>query len=391
MGELLPAPATHAYPPPRIFNETSSWGGSVMQDDDGVYHMFVAEMAEGFGLNSWGTNSIVAHAVSVTPEGPFERKKVIVDAFSHNPTINRAPDGTWVMWHIGCGTPNKYSKCESCSGGRTGGCPRAHEQVGCTNDTTHVLSARSLDGPWTALNASITNPNGNFNIDNPAPYFFDNGSVLLLGRGGSSKNCRSITAPSWQGPYTLGPLINVHASVEDPFLYRDTRGNFHALFHGYSANSGYHSFSRDGLTWENALPAYNTTVNMSDGTWVTHGRRERPHLLFNAVGEPAFLYTAVTLGNGDKTATHVQEINTRVSPSSLCEWHENVGLHSNDFHTVVVNSKEECCGLCRATSGCAAADFEAQRGNICHLKRDFKPISRRDGSIACVPTIVKVV
>jgi len=316
--DVVPSPVAPAYPPPSIFNSTTSWGGSVALGDDNKYHMFAAEMANGCGLNSWGTNSIVVRSISDTPTGPFQRQEVVVDAFAHNPTVSRAPDGTWVLYHIGCGTPNKYPKCEKCSDGRTGSCPRAHEQVGCTNTTTHLMYASSLNGPWTALNATITNPSYNFNIDNPSPVFFPNGSVLLLGRGSSSKNVRTITAPSWRGPYTLGPILNLHYSVEDPFLYRDTRGHFHSLFHAYSDWSGYHAFSRDGLNWSHAaLPAFNTTINMTDGSFVKYGRRERPHLVFNTDGTPAFLYTSITIGPGDKTATHVQPLGTGSSGSAF--------------------------------------------------------------------------
>merc|ERR1711957_471330 len=95
------------------------------------------------------------------------------------------------------------------------------------------MFAQSLDGPWEALNATIANPQGaKFLIDNPAPYFFENGTVLMLGRLGGS-TVRTITAPSWRGPYTLGPLAGKKGvAVEDAFLYRDVRGAFHALFHG---------------------------------------------------------------------------------------------------------------------------------------------------------------
>merc|ERR1712137_651514 len=87
---------------------------------------------------------MIVHSVSESPLGPFQRREVVVDAFAHNPTVSQAPDGTWVLYHIGCGTPNKYPKCEQCSDGRTGGCPRAHEQVACTLNTTHLMHAQSF-------------------------------------------------------------------------------------------------------------------------------------------------------------------------------------------------------------------------------------------------------
>lgn len=309
-----------AYPPPDLINGTSSWGGSVVRGDDGKYHMFAAEMSEGCGLKSWSTNSIVVHAVADAPMGPFERKDVAVQAFAHNPVVARAPDGTWVLWHIGCGAPNRgVLPCETCSGGQTNkSCPREGEEVACTANTTHVLSAKSLDGPWVALNATIVNPHG-FNIDNPAPYFFPNGSVLMLGRDGGS-TCRIITAPSWQGPYRLGPMIGEKQDpVEDPFLYRDSRGAFHALFHGGKQGggvlvSGYHWFSHDGLQWSaNSKAAFTTAINYTDGSSQRFSRRERPHLLFDKQGEPTHLFTGLWLGLGDKSATHVQALNTAVS------------------------------------------------------------------------------
>ena len=73
-----------------------------------------------------------------------------------------------------------------------------------------------------------------------------------------------------------------------------------------------------------------------------------------------------------------------VTPSTACDFKNNTGLNGNDLYTVVVNSKEECCGVCRNTQGCEAADFTG--GNICHLKDVDQEKARNDGSIACVPS-----
>ena len=55
---LLPVPADPAaavavaYPPPDDFNTTTSWGGSVVKAEDGLYHMFAAEMLNSCGMTT---------------------------------------------------------------------------------------------------------------------------------------------------------------------------------------------------------------------------------------------------------------------------------------------------------------------------------------------------
>lgn len=162
---------------------------------------------------------------------------------------------------------------------------------------------------------------GKFGIDNPSPYFFPNGSVLLLGRC-DYNTVGSIEAESWQGPYVLGSEVgNAGAigGVEDPFLYRDTRGNFHALFHGghqggsYKA-AGAHAFSVDGKQWTfTQNPAYTTDIQTADGQRHSYNRRERPHLLFGANGEPSHLFTSLTnwgRDTGDSAFTFAQAVQT---------------------------------------------------------------------------------
>merc|ERR1711879_370521 len=70
--------------------------------------------------------------------------------------------------------------------------------------------------------------------------------------------------------------------------------------------------------------------------------------------------------------------------SNECDWHSDTGIQGNDFGTVGVRSKEECCAACHATDRCAAADFNPLTKE-CHLKKEFTPVWRNDGSLACVP------
>ena len=95
-------------------------------------------------------------------------------------------------------------------------------------------------------------------LDNPTVVFYEDGSLLMASRGGKpgdeAWSDGIVTAPSWRGPYTQHSMIGNASSprVEDPFLWRDTKGFYHVIFHKFTdehPNCGGHAFSRDGFHW----------------------------------------------------------------------------------------------------------------------------------------------
>merc|ERR1719253_1962037 len=86
--------------------------------------MFAADMKGHCGLNSWQGNSQISAAVSALgPEGPFsikENSSLVLPPFSHNPTVHMAPDGTYIIFHIGSGSPSsRHPYMKSCINGTT--------------------------------------------------------------------------------------------------------------------------------------------------------------------------------------------------------------------------------------------------------------------------------
>jgi len=69
-------------------------------------------------------------------------------------------------------------------------------------------------------------------------------------------------------------------------------------------------------------------------------------------------------------------------PSLLCDFQNSTGVASNDLRKVPVDSKEDCCGLCREQPGCAAAVYSM---NQCHMKKSYVPTANITGSVAVVP------
>jgi hypothetical protein len=203
----------------------------------------------------------------------------------------------------------------------------------CTDTNVLVSATGSVDGPW--VQSGILQGNRYapiYEADNPAPIHFSTGETWIMFRSwhppGNTTTpigiARSDTA-SWNSSYTI---LNVtypqfasvkamnpsYIPLEDPTMWVDQESQtFHALFHnmGGCSTVGCHAFSQDGMTWFLASSGpYTTEIMYEDGSNVTVARRERPHLIFNKLGQPAFLSNGVQRDwSDDHTFTHVQPIN----------------------------------------------------------------------------------
>lgn len=91
--------------------------------------------------------------------------------------------------------------------------------------------------------------------------------------------------------------------MEDPHIWRDERGRYHALLHGgpqpppdHFIDVGYHAFSLDGKIWAfSEKPAFQSTVTTTDGKVHKFRRRERPKLLLDSHRRPIYMYVIANL------------------------------------------------------------------------------------------------
>jgi len=166
----------------------ASWGGSVIRADDGSYHMFVSFMDKDCSLASWKFNSVIHHAVSQNPDGPFTFKEVVFKEFAHNPTITRAPDGTYLLYHIG---ESLYSSemdlyVKDCRLGSESNPEHSGNVGGPKNFDARIrlATAKSLDGPWRLVHGgkTILDPGHSDRWDtavtNPAPVVLPRARAL---------------------------------------------------------------------------------------------------------------------------------------------------------------------------------------------------------------------
>ena len=368
--DLLPARRVNGYKIPG----RSSWGGSIVKDDDdGKYHMFVEEIVNGCGLNTYARNMRIAHAVSESDnaDGPYHPTNLVTNYSASTPHAVRDPSsGDWLVFGTGCGTASclpvpgtdcgkgitaataDLYPCPPHSNGTTAApvvglghaqpctCPVAGQKTPgpeCAVDWgTNVWRSTSPDGPWelTAPLLDIGHPK--LSHADGTPVVFANPSGLVLGNGSTVLLFRdylqnlkfpatntiglAVSKAGWRGPYTkVRPQIFPNAA-EDPHVYRDHRGHWHMLAHSLCArwpdcpDVGGHAASVDGVTWRyTTSAAFSTTVAFEGGESVTFSRRERPELVLDDEGRPSYLVTGVVEKGGggmeDRSWTLVQPVN----------------------------------------------------------------------------------
>jgi hypothetical protein len=92
---------------------------SFLQAQTCFFSRLIADMTGHCGLNAWQHNSAIRHLTSSTPEGPYTPHEIILAPFAHNPTVQRATDGTYLIFHIGDGTSGHRPPYTNCSHGQT--------------------------------------------------------------------------------------------------------------------------------------------------------------------------------------------------------------------------------------------------------------------------------
>lgn len=186
-----------------------------------------------------------------------------------------------------------------------------------------VSSSTSIRGPWTPFHITI-------NGTNPAPWPLyspsDKTSKIAL----AVEDFKIFTAPDWSGTYTrANEDVSWNTSdysptwTEDPFIWRDKRGNWHALAHWMIdivekngtkyPRVGAHMFSRQlesGWTFK-VQEAISSTVAFTDGAVETFNRRERSKIFFHEDMTPLYLVSGVQALGAKSSFTLVQPIGGR--------------------------------------------------------------------------------
>ena len=192
----------------------SYWGGNIVQDSDGLWHLFVAAWLEASekGHMEWG-NSWVVHATAPTQHGPFRPRQIV--GRGHNPEIYRIDDGTWVLYVIN----GRYT-------------------------------AKDLDGPWTYGKFDF-DPQGKPIIEGLSNLSFarrPEGGWLMVCRGGGIWTSDDGLS-TWRQISEGSVYPKVDGQFEDPVLWRDSV-QYNLIVNDWLGRIAYYLRSADGLHWQ---------------------------------------------------------------------------------------------------------------------------------------------
>mmetsp|Transcript_556 Transcript_556/g.1641 ORF Transcript_556/g.1641 Transcript_556/m.1641 type:complete len:399 (-) Transcript_556:82-1278(-) len=291
----------------------TTWGGSPVRDPvSGTYHLFFSWIRRpGNGtsgpppsIKEWYNCSVVAHATSTTPAGPYVFKDVVLEprggtfydgTATHGPTVLALADGTFALYFMGlnCGM---------------------HPGLDCVKyQWIGAAHATSLDGPWErpATPVLTGRPAPSWEggmVANPGVIQQPDGSLLMVYRGLGDTGVGMAGAPSWGAPFSrlnggaavLGPASPwAFKRQEDMYMWRTSRG-IEMIFHQEQTDPrvGGHAYSLDdGRSWRVAGTAYTLAMPNPAGNATVFARRERPQLLFDG-GKPTYLFNGVVDADG---------------------------------------------------------------------------------------------
>ncbi len=321
-SRIAPAPVDGGFAQPDYW----VWGSSVVEGDDGKFHMFVSRWPKELPFHpGWMVASEIAHCVSDTAEGPYTFVDVALGARGaqfwdgkscHNPRVVKHND-TYIMYYMGSTHP-----FDEITDPAVLTLDSHYTVVARANKRIGIATSKNLNGPWERRDACVLDTRSEtfyeFLTSNPSPWINDDGSVTLIFKSRqynekfpyhSGMSLGLATAPHFEGPYTVvgdEPIFGPDrmGEIEDPFLWKDDTG-YHLIAKDMNASlagqhhSGILAHSKDALNWtlDKDPLAYSRTLRFNNGKTVQMGQLERPFGLIRD-GKLTHLFFATMDGPG---------------------------------------------------------------------------------------------
>lgn len=301
------------------------WDCSVIPSG-GKYHMFSSRWDRrlGFGWN-WLFNSEIIHSVADDPEGPYVFRRVVLerrgrqyfDGMSTHNTCIQSYNGKFYLYYMG-----------TTYGGNIPGIgdvvSESYGEETWNRKRIGLAIADDVNGKFIRQDTPLLEPRDCSHWDctittNPAVVILPDGKTYMIYKSRSSVGkplqLGVAVADRPEGPFrrlSENPILqfsdeNWH--IEDPYLWYDEKlKKFRLLAKDDSKNSssgitgewgsGFYAESDDCIHFHipEKSKVYSRTVWWRDGRVTQQGNMERPSLLLDAQGNPAYLFCASGYG-----------------------------------------------------------------------------------------------
>ncbi len=302
------------------------WDCSPFYGDDGRVHVFATRWPDNDRPDrTWylGGGQII-HAIASNPEGPYKVLDIVMTCDGGDSRWDAAGVINTKIYRVGDRYVLIYTGCASCR--KDGSVMLPANQAAKETQGIGMLTAASLDGPWTRIkdNAPLigsapdrSGPDGIF-CNNPALLQHPSGQFWIYYKGiqyppgvtfmpGMKEGadwvkpvptiCLAI-ADRLEGAYrkhAANPVIGLdmiaqHGKVEDPYVWHDGQ-SFWLLSNKIGTAPGPGGLlyrSTDGLNWAPPVPGYPSPTDC----WGRRQRLEEPNLLFRD-GNPTHLFNVI--------------------------------------------------------------------------------------------------
>lgn len=311
----------YPVPPQAKFQsaEHYTWGGSMVSDTEGRYHLYYSRWPHSAGFEAWVSHSEIAHAVSDEPTGPYQHVDVALRVrgarywdglCTHNPTVH-VFGGKYYLYYMGNTGDGRNAK--------------ALNMIHRNNQRIGVAVADHPNGPWKRFDQPLIDVGESdedqdaLMLNNPSLCRHPDGTYLMVYKCAGKKmplpfggpivhmvaTSDSPTGPFRKYPKPIFTSEGDSFPAEDPYIWTQD-GKFWAIvkdMHGAftgAKNSLALFESDDGFRWKLSKHPLVTTPQVN---WQEHGlekieRLERPQLWLKD-GVPAVLFCAAK--DGDRT------------------------------------------------------------------------------------------
>lgn len=283
----------------------SHWGGSVVKGQDGLYHMLYSRWPKQIGWE-WVNYSVIAHAVSKSPFGPYKHKNVALPdrgtehwdgSCTHNPTVHKF-NGKYYLYYMGNIGDEKIVSVPGKA--KINWMHRNNQRIG-------VAVADDPNGPWKRFDKPVLDITHGDSLahdalmtSNPSVCQMADGKILMvykavgkkfpMPQGGPVVHCVAI-ADSPTGPFKKYPdpvflEEGVRFPAEDPYIWF-AEGKYRAIVK-YITHEGkkrlfslVHYDSEDGIDWKKAknFEISDRSFTWEDGSTQKFDHLERPQVL----------------------------------------------------------------------------------------------------------------